>query len=88
MKESLANGGAPLLCRQSEKKAANDCDDGADSKILLERASSCPGAMQGASGRFDNRRTCGNAESQMKWEYRVLLAIVDLVWGNLDLRLP
>lgn len=48
--QSLANG-APLLCRLSEEKAAN----GGDSRTPLERASSCPGAMLGASRRFDNR---------------------------------
>jgi len=54
--KSLASG-APLCCRQNEGKAADDCDgcDGAGSRTPLERASSCPGAMHGASWRFDNR---------------------------------
>ena len=54
--KSLASG-APLCCRQNEETAADDCD-GAGSRSPLERASSCPGAMHGASWRFDNRCTC------------------------------
>ena len=56
--KSLASAsGAPLCCRQNEGKAEDDCD-GAGSRTPLERASSCPGAMHGASWRFDNRCTC------------------------------